>query len=239
MRALARLIAAGALNLQIEGRLPLRGPAVVALRHFHNLWDGVALLAAAKSDVHVVVALDWATTATVRWAMERLTRAARWPVLLRSEAFAGERGAVPRARPSAYRASEETRYRMRCIRQCITLLEHDAIVAVFPEAYPVIDPAYAPQRDHHSLLAFRPGFARLACIASRRLGRAVPVIPTGLCYEKARRWRVRIRIGSPIDAGPTTDTVQLVGRVQREVARLSRTAEVPTRHASRYDSSPG
>lgn len=182
----ARILATARLDLRVEGasRLPSKGPAILAVRHVHHLWDGVALLAASPRPLHLLVGLDWVGSRGLRRTMEALTCAAEWPVLVREE------GLDPRTRTraagpaSAFRAGERQPYLRRALRQVLTLLAEGRVVAVFPQGFPLVDPHLTVGRKA-SFLPFRPGLARFAAAATRRLGREVPVLPVGLAYEDA------------------------------------------------------
>lgn len=186
LRLTARILAAARLDLRVEGvsRLPSKGPALLAVRHVHHLWDGVALLTASPRPLHLLVGLDWIGSRTARRAMEALTWAAEWPVVVREE------GLDPRARTraagpaSAFRAGERQPYLRRALRQVLTLLAEGRVVAVFPQGFPLVDP-HLTVASKASFLPFRPGLARFAAAATRRLGREVPMLPVGLAYEEA------------------------------------------------------
>jgi len=175
------------LDLTVEGleHVPQAGPAILAARHVHHLYDGCAILATIPRPVHIVVALDWVTNRPGRLAMDRLCAAARWPVVLRQD---GPRAVAPGEAARAWRTA---------MKQALALLDEGRIVLVFPEGYPNIDPGYTPKSGEADFLPFEPGVARLASIASA--GRSpVPVIPVGFHYRRETKWDVAMRFGSPI-----------------------------------------
>lgn len=212
--AAARRIAAGSLDVTVEGlaHVPATGPLLIVARHYHHLYDGVALLGAVGRRIHPVVALDWARTRTERAVMEWAVRAARWPALLRDDALAA--GA-----PSAYSPAEAPAYRLRAIRTAVDLLVDGRAVVVFPEGYPNVDPRFTPKTSADEMLPFRAGFATIRTLAARRARADVPVVPAGLFYEPGRRWRAVLRFGAPLPADATS--VQLVRLAERRVAALS------------------
>jgi putative membrane protein len=211
--AVAARIAARRLDLEVCGleHLPATGPVVVVARHRHHLFDGVALLAAARRRLHLVVALDWARTRGERVLMEWAVRAARWPALLRDDALA--------AVPSAFRPAEAPAYRLRAIRLAVDLLVAGRALVVFPEAYPNVDPRYTPKLTADEMLPFRPGFATIRSLAARRTGADVPVVPAGLEYEPGPRWRAVLRFGPALPAGGSPG--EIAGLAERRVAALS------------------
>ncbi|MDQ3411791.1 MAG: hypothetical protein M3509_06690, partial [Chloroflexota bacterium] len=50
------------LDLTVEGleQVPRSGPAIIAARHYHHVYDGAVLLATIPRPVRIVVAADWA-----------------------------------------------------------------------------------------------------------------------------------------------------------------------------------
>ena len=219
LRAAARAIAWRQLELRAHGlhHLPAAGPVLLAVRHFHHLHDGVALLAALPRRVHVLVALDWVDRALLRWAMEWATRTARWPTILRPDALAarGRDG----LRPSVYGTADVERLQRRAVRDSVDVLSGGGALAVFPEGYPNIDPGFTPKRATDQVLPFRAGFIHLAAVAQRRLRRPIPIVPIGLEYAAGPCWRVTLRCGAPLALGP--DRPALLQAVQEQVTRLS------------------
>jgi len=73
MRLGSRAIAGRRLQLTVEGleHVPTSGPALIAARHYHHLYDGCALIATLPRPVHILVALDWVDRPIVRRVMER------------------------------------------------------------------------------------------------------------------------------------------------------------------------
>lgn len=179
-------------------------------RHYHHLFDGCVLLAAAPRPVRLVVGLDWVQGAWVRRGMEALCAWAQWPVLLRSERLSAGTG--------AYRPEEGRRYLPRGLREALAVLSSGQALVIFPEGYPVVDPRQSPRRGEE-LLPFRRGFLVLAKLASRRLGTAVPLLPAGFDYQGRR---VRLAFGPPVLVEPSSDESELLQRVEMEVRRLSR-----------------
>ncbi|MBJ7597199.1 MAG: 1-acyl-sn-glycerol-3-phosphate acyltransferase [Candidatus Dormibacteraeota bacterium] len=202
---------AGRLEARVEGRehFPPRGPVLVVARHYHHLYDGCLLVAAAPRPLRLMVALDWVGGPWSRRGWEALCAWAKWPVVLRAE-----RLSVP---AGAYRPEEASRYLRRGFDAALALLAAGEALAVFPEAYPVVDPNPTPRRGE-TLLPFRRGFASLAMLASRRLGIPIPVVPAGLAYDGRC---VSLAFGSPLTADPAAGASALVGCMEAEVRRLS------------------
>jgi putative membrane protein len=211
----AARIAARRLDVAVSGleHVPITGPVLIVARHYHHLYDGVALLSAVPRRLHVVVALDWARTRPERTVMEWAVHAARWPALLRDDALAAGR------QPSAFRRDEAARYRLAAVRLAVELLADGAAVLVFPEGYPDVDPRFTPKTRLGEMMPFRPGFAVIRDLARRRTGADVPIVPAGLAYEPGARWKAALRFGPALPADAAT--APLVRLAERRVAALS------------------
>jgi putative membrane protein len=170
----------------------------------------MALLATIPRPLHLVVALDWAPNGLVRSAIELGCRLLAWPAVIRTDAIRHQR--------TAYRPDEATRYNRRAVREAVRLLRAGQVVAIFPEAYPNIDPAFTPKLGDEQL-PFRDGFARLADIASK--DGSVAVIPAGLHYERAAPWNVTLRYGEPIVIDGPEDGLDLRTVAEARVRALS------------------
>lgn len=191
-RLIARYYAARDLRVSIEGGeyLPRRGPALLACRHFHHLYDGAALIDALPRKPAVMVALDWAKDATTRRVMELACKLADWPVVLRADGLA--------AGSSAFAPDETFGYVRRGLAHGADLLRRGELLVVFPEAYPTIDPAAARKSDEQAFLPFRGGVLTLVSLAQRGDALRVPILPVGLSYvREGRRWHVTIRLDAP------------------------------------------
>jgi 1-acyl-sn-glycerol-3-phosphate acyltransferase len=210
LRAASGAIVARRTDLQVEGleHLPERGPAIIAARHFHHLFDGAAILAAVPRPVHILVALDWVSNPVGKIAMRQACRAANWPVVYRSG------GPVQHASTDAAIALR------RAIRDSLALLDAGRILLVFPEGYPNIDPGYTPKQSESEFLRFQPGFARLAALAAARELRA-PIVPAGLEYRRSDRWQIQLRFGDAIEVCSWQEAAAIVDRVERQVVHLS------------------
>jgi 1-acyl-sn-glycerol-3-phosphate acyltransferase len=140
--------------------------------------------------------------------MKRACRAARWPVVLRTD------GPSP---PSACEAAVALR---QATRETLDLLQEDRAVLIFPEAYPVIDPVWTPNRNGSVLLPFHPGVVRFAVMAARR-GIAVPIVPAGFSYGNEERPRVTLRFGRPRLLDDRTDEREALAELECQVGQLS------------------
>jgi 1-acyl-sn-glycerol-3-phosphate acyltransferase len=209
LRGASKLVASRRLDVHVEGAefIPPIGPAIIAARHYHHLYDGCVLLATLPRPMHILVALDWASNPIDRFVMGRACRAADWPILLRTD------GPTP---PSAQDAAAALRV---AARGTIDLLRDGRLVVVFPEAYPNIDPRYTPKPDESAFLPFHPGVVRFTAMAAR-LGFVVPIIPAGFSYEKGRRWRVSLRFGAPITVDREIDERVVLTDIEAQVRRL-------------------
>ena len=211
----ARLIATTKLDLAVEGQanVPMHGPVVLVCRHYHHLYDGVALLAQSRRHLHILVALDWIERRPLRRLMESLCRLAGWPVLLRPEV-------AHRSSRSAYRPAERRAYLRRAVEEVDDLLRSGAAVVIFPEGYPTIDPTFTPKQSVEEFLPFHAGFLRFVERAQRD-GQLVPIIPVGLAYETRDRTRLTMRFGSPVYLRQESDRARVLSEVEHHVRGLS------------------
>ncbi len=213
-----------------ETRAPLRGA-----RHYHNLLDGLALLREARRPhrpVHILVTLDWTRTPLQRRGMELACRMARWPAVLRTDAFTAAQGYYEGV--SAYRLSEAQPMLRAATRLAIDLLRAGETLVIFPEAYPNVDPFPTPKADGRAFLPFEPGFAKLAQLAERDGATQVNIVPAGFAYENVEagsrpRWRITLRYGEPLRIAPRAtpaEVAALVAQVERAVHTRSAPADL-------------
>ncbi len=167
-----------AVHLEVTGldNVPEHGPAILVARHYHHLYDAAAILANARREVHVLVAVDWLAGGWRLVLMRWLAAAARWPAVWR-------RGSNWRINREGYRKS-------------LDLLNEGEVLLVFPEGHPNVDPLGTPKQTPDEFLPFDPGFLVLA----ERAPDDVPLIPVGLFYARCGRrgWSVWLRFGPPI-----------------------------------------
>lgn len=217
--------AIGQVDLRVEGlaSLPPRGPALIAARHFHHLYDGCALLTVAPRPMRLMVTLDWVSNPAGRWVMMGACRVAGWPVVPRSAANGADGAAGGRgghAQVGAWRSA---------VRESVRLLRAGRLLLVFPEGYPTIDPGYTPKRGDDAFLPFRPGFLRIAAMAEGDGQTRAPIVPVGLEYRRGARWQVTVRFGEPVTFDRTGDFAAQARAVEERVRVLSGLAE-PRRH---------
>jgi putative membrane protein len=186
----------------------------LVVRHYHHLFDGLALLLSIPRPIHILVTLDWVRSGHVQQLMKLATTAARWPVVLRRD--------VIRTGEKVYSTADIIRFQRNALRDSVTLLAEGGILVVFPEGYPNIDPHYTPKTKPEEFLPFRSGFAAIAAAAEKRLGVKVPIVPGGFRYRKDGRWTVQLNIGAPFYMEGFASRELLVGYVERRVAELSR-----------------
>jgi 1-acyl-sn-glycerol-3-phosphate acyltransferase len=206
-----RLIARWALATQtstvvVTGgeHVPADGPVLIAAHHYHHLLDGAVLIERLARPVHIVVALDWAADTRQRWLMERACALAQWPVVLRPASLAASR---------AYAPGELARYVRRGLRDAAALLRDGRVVVVFPEGYPVVDPASGtsarPPRDADGFLPFAGGFRTIGSFARHAGAGDVPIVPLGFAYaHDGRRWQITARFGAALPATAAADDVE-------------------------------
>lgn len=210
-----RMVVARRLELEVEGRehIPASGPALIVCHHFHHLYDGCVLIAQSPRPLLPLVALDWVRGRALRRIMEQACALAQWPVILRADAL--------RAAPSAYRMDEVPSYLRRGIGDAVALLRAGQLLAIFPEAYPNIDPSYTPKTNDSELLPFKPGFIRIAARAEHSGQMRVPLVPAGLHYRRGTRWHVQLRFARPLLLSDWPDQAELLKVVEAQVRQLS------------------
>jgi 1-acyl-sn-glycerol-3-phosphate acyltransferase len=177
--------------VRVEGveNVPATGPVMLVARHFHHLLDGAVLVRYVRRPVHIVVGLDWTSSARERAWMERACRAAQYPIVLRP-ATLGER--------AGYGRDELLRYTRTALHDASALLTAGRVVLVFPEGYPNVDPAFDRKVNDEEFLPFARGYEKIIGLAEREPGVRVAVVPVGFRYTRdagGKRWSVVARIG--------------------------------------------
>ncbi|HSK29663.1 MAG TPA: 1-acyl-sn-glycerol-3-phosphate acyltransferase [Candidatus Limnocylindria bacterium] len=212
-------MAANRLKTIVSGleHIPVNGPALIAARHYHHLFDGLAMLTTIPRRFHIVVALDWAQNKPTKFFFATINRLARWPTLLRGDAF------VRRAdeRHNLFSERDLLRYQHEAMRQSVDLLVEGRVLVIFPEGYPNIDPIYTPKTEPEEFLPFKAGFASIVSAAEKKLNRQIPIIPAGLHYTIGNPWIGHLRFGAPVYRDPRTGNQELVEIVEGAVKRLS------------------
>lgn len=234
----ARIALACYVDLRVEGaeRLPRTGATVIAARHYHFLFDALALLRHAPSRAHFWVALDWTNSRWQRAGMELLCRIARWPVALRVDDYTLDQF---KTGASAYTLEDAQPMLRAATRLAVKLLRAGETLVLFPEAYTTIDIFPTPKTGGPDFLPFRAGFVKLAQLAERDGVTEAHIVPAGFAYERlqegrslwlsSRRplWRVTLRFGEPHAIAPratSAEVAALVAEVEREVRALSEPA---------------
>ena len=74
MYVIARILTGNRLRTVAQGleNVPADGPAIIAARHYHHLFDGLAFFAAVERRFHIVVTLDWAQSRRSKFLMSTL-----------------------------------------------------------------------------------------------------------------------------------------------------------------------
>jgi len=216
-RAIAEFYTARNLRVLVEGRerVPRRGAALLAARHYHHLYDGSAILHGLARQPYLFVALDWTRGSFERLVMETVCNLAEWPIALRGESLAHEPMTSTGRR-------EARRYARASLERAAALLRRGELLLVFPEGYPTIDPSGSRKTSDDAFLPFRPGFAAIVARAERLGSVRVPILPIGLSYDaRARRTNVTVRVGEPVYRDEFASRDALVATVERSVRALS------------------
>lgn len=241
IQLVARVALACAVELRVEGAegLPRTGATVIAARHYHFLFDALALLRHAPRPARFWVALDWTASRWQRAVMERLCRTARWPVALRVDGHTIEQ---LKTGVGAYTLEDAQPMLRAATRQAVKLLRAGETLLIFPEAYTTVDIFPTPKTGGPDFLPFRAGFVKLAQLAERDGVTLVHIVPAGFSYERLRQrrprwlpvarplWRVTLRFGAPhtIAARAThAEAAALVATVEAAVRALSEPASAP------------
>ena len=215
MVLIARILATGHLTTIASGteHIPNHGPVILAARHYHHLFDGVALYLAVPRPLHIIVAIDWAANPLVRGLVEWLDRLARWPVVLRPEAI--------RANNSGFSNADVIRYRRTAFKNSVELLSDERVLVIFPEAYPNIDPHFTPKQSWREFLPFKEGFLTICRAAENRTRKPIPIVPVGLRYEEGKAMTAYISFGKPVIAGDFGSRTALLKEIEETVVQLS------------------
>jgi putative membrane protein len=226
MRLFARALTARRLKIEVTGlrHIPKHGPVLVVARHYHHLFDGIALLLSMPRPVHILVTLDWIKSRHARRLMQLATALARWPVVVRNDPLRAGVDSSHTERKAAFTGADIKRYQRKAICDAVELLAQGRILVVFPEGYPNIDPHYTPKTRPEDFLRFKSGFAVIAGAAERRLRAKVPMLPTGLVYTRVSqgsRWTARLNIGEPVYSKDFASRRLLVNYMEQRVAELS------------------
>ena len=213
IRAFCRL-AVHQIDLYVCGleHVPRKGPVILAARHYHYTYDGIAVYALIPRELRAVAALDWLPPGRLRGLLQTACRAAGWPSVLREPV----RGTYDRETER-----ERRLLLLQASREAVELLQEGNALLIFPEAYPVVDPHPTLQRADGEMLPFQPGTVRFAVLAARQLSASIPVVPVGLRYTRGRRWRLDLTFGDPLLIGPDSDLDECLATVESEVRRLS------------------
>lgn len=216
MRLIARGLAARRLETIVSGleNIPANGPALIVARHYHHLYDGLALFAALQRPFHIVVAIDWAQSRAIRILMESLNRLARWPMVLRADALALKASPL-------FSTCDRIRYRRAALHESTQLLAEGRLLVIFPEAYPNIDPSYTPKSSAEDFLPFDAGFVNIASNVERHTGSGVPIIPTGLRYDQRKIWTAHVNFGKALQRNSFVNRRTFVRSVEEKVRTLS------------------
>lgn len=211
------------IKIAVEGLeyVPCSGPVLIVARHFHHLYDGCVLLRAVPRRLHILVALDWVQKRWMRGVMEWACALTGWPTLLRVERLNRRVSKHSKGEHGAYSLDEARGYLRRAVKDSVQLLRNGEVLAIFPEAYPNIDPAFTPKHDIDAFLPFRPGFAKLVEMLERDGRTKVAIVPAGLTYSENGQWHATLRFGPAHFRDDYSDSAHLVQNIERRVRDLS------------------
>jgi uncharacterized membrane protein len=220
-------------KIAVEGMeyVPRSGPVLIVARHFHHLYDGCVLLRAIPRRLHILVALDWVQKRWMRGVMERACALTGWPTMLRVERLNERVSKYSEGGHGAYSLDEARGYLRRAVKDSVQLLRNGEVLAIFPEAYPNIDPAFTPKDDIDAFLPFRPGFAKLVERVERDGRTKVAIVPAGLTYSENGQWHATLRFGPALFRDDYIASTHLVRTMERRVRDLSdqTASSAPTR----------
>ena len=219
MRVTAALLAAGRLKTTASGleHIPACGPALIVARHYHHLYDGLAMFAALRRPCQIVVALDWVKNRRIKWCMERINRAAHWPMILRPDALAPVGGHASKV----FSPDDVRHFQRQAFREAVDLLIHNRILVIFPEGYPNIDPTYTPKTGLDEFLPLKQGFITVIRAAEKKLHQRIPIIPAGLHYRTGKCWVALLRFGTPIWRDQFRRPRELLRHIEALIKELS------------------
>jgi putative membrane protein len=130
MQLIAIALGAGRLETKVVGldRIPQRGPAILVARHYHHLFDGVALYQVIPRHIHILALTR--QNKLIRYFMETAIRppAGRWSYVMTlrwSDVRATKEQRSPRT----------DRYQRKAMRDSIVLLVEGKALVIFPEGY--------------------------------------------------------------------------------------------------------
>jgi putative membrane protein len=221
MRACSMVLFRSKVIPHAEGleHLPRSGPVLIVARHFHYFYDGYVLVRTVPRSLHVIVALDWLQSKTLRLLIEFACSLADFPIILRDERFSEHK----EDQAWAYRRVEARRYLRQMLQTAMRLLRSGEMLVMFPEGYPNIDPHPTPKPDLDAFLPFRPGFIKLAELVERDGKTCVAIVPAGFTYtrEGEKRWHATVRFGAALYRSDFASGGQLLQVVEERVHALS------------------
>jgi len=216
LQMVSRIIATRKLKLTVSGleHIPASDPVILACRHYHHLYDGVALLASSHRPLHLLVGLDWARPGPLGPVMEAACRMAGWPSILRPDRLRRLRSLGLASTAPSYRAQLE-----RGMEQSLAILRAGEVLVVFPEGHPTVD--LHPQRGSFVVQPFKRGFADLAILAATEHHGKVPVVPVAFRYKpQGTSWQVHMEVGMPRWVTSDDSALMVTREIEGAVRRL-------------------
>lgn len=192
--------------------IPMKGPVVIAPRHYHGQYDGPLMMTIIPRRFFVLIGVDWVQK--------------KYEIFLH-KTFYPKFGSVTINRPdapttSAYPNSTPS----TAMRSLINMLLLDQAVLIFPEGWPVIDIHYTPRTDRNGIFSIKPGIMFVVDYAQKSKGVRIPIIPIGLNYlEGKRKGLIEVNIGKslylPLNSSKADYDIT-TRELQAEMSRLSK-----------------
>jgi 1-acyl-sn-glycerol-3-phosphate acyltransferase len=207
----ARALAAGRVAISVTGleHIPAAGPVLLVARHYHYIFDGVALLVSIPRPIHMLVTLDWVKNEYARRLLGLATATVRWPVVLRSDA--GRTHVTGAWGEKLIRAGAVRRYQRSALDDSVALLAEGRVLVVLTDTT-------RRKRSRRRFFRSRADSQPL----QRRLGSPIAIVPCGFSYTKNGSWTARLSIGRAVSLEDFGSRQMLVRYMEGRVAELSR-----------------
>jgi 1-acyl-sn-glycerol-3-phosphate acyltransferase len=200
-----RLMVTGAARLMIKMQfrvistgtenIPMQGPALILVRHVHGNFDPSLMYSLISRPFYPIGATD------------HMNKIENVPFSFIFKKL----GVLPVWREDSqnkYREAPDLKHQgTRLIFDCMHRLLLNQAIMIFPEAWPILDSHYTPRDsseiESNTIAEFREGFQAIAALYRRKTGQDVPVIVTGIFYEKidGKFKNIFVNFSEPIRCG--------------------------------------